>query len=127
MHLISQVFPGTHVDAVPLLPASGKARTIDRPDGAGTDDVIFVTRHGWPCRRTDVIAHARAQSVRLTVNPIQRLLGLATVHVDAPPGSVKVAAADRDLGEARAIVESTARRARAARKAAGDPSHWAAR
>lgn len=126
MHLVSQVFPGTHVDAVPLVPASSKAVAIDHADGAGTDDVVFVTRHGWPCRRTDVIAHARAQSVRLTVNPFQRLLGLATVHVDAPPGPVQVAATDRELGEARAIVESTARRALAARRAGGgDPTHWA--
>nr|WP_243725728.1 PH domain-containing protein [Actinomadura rubrisoli] len=127
MHLVSQVFPGTHVDAVPLVPASSKGVAIDRADGAGTDDVVFVARHGWPCRRTDVIAHARAQSVRLTTNPFQRLLGLATVHVDAPPGPVQVAATDRDLGEARAIVESTARRAQAARDAGGDPAHWAAR
>ncbi|WP_242613896.1 PH domain-containing protein [Actinomadura roseirufa] len=127
MHLVSQVFPGTHVDAVPLLPASAKGVSIDRADGAGTDDVVFVSRHGWPCRRTDVIAHARAQSVRLTTNPFQRLLGLATVHVDAPPGPVQVAATDRDLGEARAIVESTARRSEAARRASGDPSRWAAR
>ncbi|XRQ06533.1 PH domain-containing protein [Actinomadura welshii] len=126
MHLVSQVFPGTHVDAVSLVPASSKAVAIDRADGAGTDDVVFVTRHGWPCRRTDVIAHARAQSVRLTVNPFQRLLGLATVHVDAPPGPVQVAAADRELGEARAIVESTARRALAARRSGtGDPTRWA--
>ncbi|MGP4024442.1 PH domain-containing protein [Actinomadura sp. 3N407] len=126
MHLVSQVFPGTHVDAVSLLPASSKAVAIDHADGAGTDDVVFVTRHGWPCRRTDVIAHARAQSVRLTVNPFQRVLGLATVHVDAPPGPVQVSAADRELGEARAIVESTARRALAARRAdGGDPTRWA--
>ena len=126
MHLVSQVFPGTQVDAVPLVPASARAVAIDRADGAGTDDVVFVTRHGWPCRRTDVIAHARAQSVRLTVNLFQRFFGLATVHVDAPPGPVQVAAADRDLGEARAIVESTARRALAARRAGGgDPTHWA--
>lgn len=125
MHLVSQVFPGTQVDAVALVPASSKAVAVDRADGAGTDDVVFVTRHGWPCRRTDVIAHARAQSVRLTVNVFQRLLGLATVHVDAPPGLVQVSAADRELGEARAIVESTARRAQAARRAAGDPARWA--
>ncbi|TDD78970.1 hypothetical protein E1293_24635 [Actinomadura darangshiensis] len=126
MHLVSQVFPGTNVDAVALVPASSKAVSIDQADGAGTDDVVFVTRHGWPCRRTDVIAHARAQSVRLTVNPFQRLLGLATVHVDAPPGPVQVAATDRELGEARAIVESTARRALAARRAGGgDPARWA--
>ncbi|WP_084219261.1 PH domain-containing protein [Spirillospora albida] len=127
MQLVAQVFPGTTVDAVPLVPASSKGVAIDRADGAGTDDVVFVTRHGWPCRRTDVIAHARAQSVRLTVNPFQRLLGLATVHVDAPPGPVQVAAADRELGEARAIVDSTARRALAARRSGGDPAHWAAR
>nr|WP_243708796.1 PH domain-containing protein [Actinomadura sp. GC306] len=126
MQLVSQVFPGTNVDAVSLIPASSKGLSLDRADGAGTDDVVFVSRHGWPCRRTDVIAHARAQSVRLTVNPLQRLLGLATVHVDAPPGPVQVAAADRELGEARAIVESTARRALAARRSGrGDPTRWA--
>ncbi|MFG1998708.1 PH domain-containing protein [Spirillospora sp. NPDC048911] len=127
LHLVSQVFPGTNVDAVALLPSSSKGVSLDKADGAGTDDVVFVSRHGWPCRRTDVIAHARAQSVRLTSNVFQRMLGLATVHVDAPPGPVQVSAADRDLGEARAIVESTARRAQAARRAGGDPGRWAAR
>lgn len=127
VYLVSQVFPGTNIDAVPLIPPSSKGVSIDRADGAGTDDVVFMARHGWPCRRTDVIAHARTQSVRLTSNPFQRLLGLATVHVDAPPGPVQVEAADRDLGEARAIVESTARRAQAARRVSGDPTHWAAR
>lgn len=127
LHLVSQIFPGTNVDAVALLPSSSKGVSLDKADGAGTDDVVFVSRHGWPCRRTDVIAHARAQSVRLTANLLQRVLGLATVHVDAPPGPVHVAAADRDLGEARAIVESTARRAQAARRADGDPGRWATR
>lgn len=125
--LVALVFPGTNFDAIPLLPASQRGMTVDRADGAGTDDVIFVARHGWLCRRTDVIAHARAQSVRLTVNPVQRLLKLGTVHVDAPPGLVQVEAADRDLGEARAIVESTAMRARSARAASGDTTHWATR
>ncbi|GAA4077631.1 PH domain-containing protein [Actinomadura miaoliensis] len=126
LHLVAQVFPGANVDAVQLLPASSKG-LAGGAASAGTDDRVFVTRHGHLCRRTDVIAHARAQSVRLTVNPLQRLLGLATVHIDAPPGPVRVAAADRDLGEARAIVESTARRAQAARAAGGDPGRWAAR
>ncbi|MUN35620.1 PH domain-containing protein [Actinomadura sp. NEAU-AAG5] len=127
MYLVSQVFPGTNIDALPLVPASSKAVTIDRAGGAGTDDVVFVARHGWPCRRTDVIAHARAQSVRLTANLFQRLKGLATVHVDAPPGPVQVATSARDLGEARAIVDSTARRAQAARRTSGDTTHWATR
>ncbi|GAA2405645.1 PH domain-containing protein [Actinomadura vinacea] len=128
VYLAGQIFPGANVDAVPLLPASSRSVALERADGAGTDDTVFVTRRGLLCRRTDVIAHARAQSVRLTVNPLQRILGLATVHVDAPPGPVQVAAPDRDLGEARAIVEATARRAQAARRSAsGDPGRWAAR
>ncbi|MFB4320138.1 PH domain-containing protein [Actinomadura sp. 21ATH] len=125
VHLISQIFPGANVDAVPLLPASGRSVALERADGAGTDAQIFVTRRGWLCRRTDVIAHARAQSVRMTVNPLQRMLRLATVRVDAPPGPVQVAAADRELGEARAIVESTAYRALAARRTTKEPGRWA--
>jgi putative membrane protein len=127
VHLVSLIFPGTNVDAVPLLPASSRAVSVERADGAGTDDIVFVTRRGWICRRTEAIAHARAQSVRMTVNPLQRMLGLATVRVDAPPGPVQVAAADRELGEARAIVESTANRALAARRTSKDPGRWAAR
>jgi uncharacterized membrane protein YdbT with pleckstrin-like domain len=124
VYVAAQIFPGANVDAVPLLPASSRSLT---GEGAGTDDVVFVTRRGRLCRRTEVIAHARAQSVRLTVNPWQRLLRLATVHVDAPPGPVQVSAAGRDLGEARAIVDSTAQRALAARRTSGDPGRWARR
>jgi putative membrane protein len=125
VHMVSLIFPGTNVDSVPTLPASSRSIALERADGAGTDDVIFLTRRGWLCRRTDVIAHARAQSVRMTVNLLQRMLGLATVRIDAPPGPVQVAAADRDLGEARAIVESTSHRALAARRTSKDPERWA--
>jgi len=100
--------------------------SLDRFAAAGTDDVVFVTRRGLLCRRTEVIAHARAQSVRLTSGPLQRLFGLGTVHVDAPSGPVRVAAIDRDLPEARLIVESTAERARCARAhTRSDPTRWA--
>jgi uncharacterized membrane protein YdbT with pleckstrin-like domain len=116
LHLTDLVFPGTRVGAVPLLRAS--SRRFSRA-AAGTDDVVFVTRRGFVCRSLDVIAHARAQSVRLTAGPVQRLLGVGTVHVDAPPGPVQVAAVDRELAEARAILDSTAGRARAARAGAG--------
>lgn len=124
--LVAQVFPGADVDAVPLLPAASKGLYLDRFAAAGTDDVVFVTRRGLLCRRTEVIAHARAQSVRLTSGPLQRLFRLGTVHIDAPPGPVRVAAADRDLTEARLIVESAAERARVARSRGGsDPARWA--
>jgi putative membrane protein len=124
--LVAQVFPGADLDSVRLLPSAAKGLSPDRSAAAGTDEVVFVTRRGLLCRRTEVIAHARAQSVRLTSGPLQRLFGLGTVHVDAPPGPVRVAAVDRDLDEARLIVESTAERARLARSRGGsDPTRWA--
>jgi putative membrane protein len=123
--LIGLVFPGTNAESVRLLPAP---RSWLQPFGegaAGTDDAVFVTRRGRVCRRLDVIAHARAQSVRLTAGPLQRLLGLGTVHIDAPPGPVQVAAENRELGEARAIVESAAGRAYRARATDARTDRWA--
>jgi uncharacterized membrane protein YdbT with pleckstrin-like domain len=124
--MVGLVFPGTNAEAVRLLPAPRS--TLRSPFGqsaAGTDDAIFVTRRGRVCRRLDVIAHARAQSVRLTSGPLQRLLGLGTVHVDAPPGPVQVEAENRDLGEARAIVESASERAHRARATDQRTDRWA--
>ncbi len=122
--MVGLVFPGTNAEAVRLLPAT-RLRALFGNGAAGTDDSLFVTRRGRMCHRLDVIAHARAQSVRLTAGPLQRLLGLGTVHVDAPPGPVQVAAENRDLGEARAIVESAARRAHRARASDVRTDRWA--
>ncbi|WP_240489820.1 PH domain-containing protein [Actinomadura atramentaria] len=116
MGLVRLLFMERDVDAIPLVPPASVALSLDHPHGAGADGVLFVSRRGWPSRRTDVIPHVRAQSVRLTVNPVQRVLGLATVHVDAPSGPIRVRAADRAAGEARAMVESLGR-------LAADPSN----
>ncbi|WP_315987222.1 PH domain-containing protein [Actinomadura sp. HBU206391] len=124
-HLVAEVFPGTDINALRLMPASGRSWSLDRHAAAGADDVVFVSRRGLFCRSTDVIAHARAQSVRLSAGPLQRLLGLGTVHIDAPAGPVQVAAVNRDLEEARIIIESTAERARVARARGADRTRWA--
>jgi putative membrane protein len=126
LHLVGLVFPGTDAEAVRLLPAPRSwLRSPFGKSAAGTDDAVFVTQRGRVCRRLDVIAHARAQSVRMTSGPLQRLLGLGTVHVDAPPGPVQVAAENRELGEARAIVESAAGRAHRARATDQRTDRWA--
>ncbi len=126
VQMISLVFPGTNAEAVRLLPAPRSwLRAPFARSEAGTDDTLFVTRRGRVCRRMDVIAHARSQSVRLTAGPLQRLLRLGTVHIDAPPGPVQVAAKNRELGEARAIVESAAERAHRARATDVRTERWA--
>lgn len=120
--VLGMVFPGTDVERVRLLPA---ARGLLGSAAAGTDDVVFVSRRGWACHTLDVVAHARAQSMQFSVGPWQRLRGLATVYVDTPPGPVRLAAPNRPLEEARAIVDSEAWRARRARTLGDDPERWA--
>ena len=121
--ILSMVFPGTDVAKVRLLPAA--RGPLGSAAAAGTDDVVFVSRRGWVCHTLDVVAHARAQSMQFSVGPWQRLRGLATVYVDTPPGPVRLAAPNRPIEEARAIVESEAWRARRARQAADRPERWA--
>lgn len=128
--VVSAVFPGVEVGSMRLAPAGGRAGLFAplraRAYATAADDVAFVARRGVVCRETDMIAHLRAQSVRLTAGPWQRLFGLATVHVDSSPGPVHVAAYHRDVAQARAIAESEADRARRAR-ATAPPDRWMAK
>lgn len=125
--VVSTVLPGARIESMRLLPAGGRAGVLAalraRGSAAGADDVAFVARRGVVCSQTDVVSHLRAQSVRLTAGPRQRLLGVATVHVDSSPGPVQVSANRRDAREARAMVESEAERARRAR-ASAPPDRW---
>ncbi len=71
--------------------------------GFGTD--LMLSRSGVLTRRTHAVPYARVQSLRLRQGPWQRRFGLADLHVDSPPGPVKVRARHRDAGEARALLE----------------------
>jgi len=106
-------------DAVPLSPPPRRARWLDplarRFMGAGTSATLAVTREGWFTRRTHVVRHARVQSLRLTQGPLERLLGLANVHVDSPPGPVHVLARHRDAAQARELLDREQALAQAAR------------
>ncbi|HET9826884.1 MAG TPA: PH domain-containing protein [Nocardioidaceae bacterium] len=91
--------------------------------GVGQD--LLVGRDGVLTRRTHIVPHARVQSLRIHQRPLQRLLGLADLLVDSPPGPVKVRARHRDAQEARALLDLQAtlvRRARAARDRSGGPT-----
>ncbi|PRX97838.1 putative membrane protein [Allonocardiopsis opalescens] len=124
LSLVNQLFPGTEVSQVRLHRA---ARPSGAVDAAGIDDTVFVTRRGVFCHTTEVIAHARAQLVRLSVGPWQRLRGTATVYVDSPPGPVQVRASGRDPVEARGIVNAVVTRAGRARRETVGPERWATR
>ncbi|MEV0271011.1 PH domain-containing protein [Hamadaea sp. NPDC050747] len=83
---------------------------------AGVTPHVFASVDGLLTRRLRLVPYARIQSVRVQQGPLQRRLGLATVHVDvagAPPAS----APERDLAEAYELARELTVRARAARTA----------
>jgi putative membrane protein len=79
--------------------------------------VAFVCRDGLFTRRLVIVPYGRIQSVRVTQGPVQRVLGLASVHVDvAGGGEHRGAALYRDVAEAKALATDLADRSRAARR-----------
>jgi putative membrane protein len=83
---------------------------------AGADERIFVARHGLLSRTTDVVPHQRSQSLRLTAGPLERALGLASVHLDSTKGPVKTRAPHRHAAEARAMLDDQIERGRSSRQ-----------
>jgi putative membrane protein len=61
---------------------------------------------------------AKAQSVRLVQGPLQRRLGLATVHLDAAGRRVRAEFRERRQEEARSLVGELAALSRSARRQA---------
>jgi putative membrane protein len=61
---------------------------------------------------------AKTQSVRLVQGPLQRWLGLATVHLDAAGKRVRVEFRERRQEEARSLVGELAALSRSARRQA---------
>jgi putative membrane protein len=85
---------------------------------AGHDGTLAVAVTGRVRRHTTWVPLAKTQSVRLVQGPLQRRLGLATVHLDAAGRRVHAEFAERGQDEARSLVGDLAALSRHARKAA---------
>ncbi|MEW2137662.1 PH domain-containing protein [Streptomyces sp. NPDC005409] len=83
---------------------------------------VFAARHGRLCRRTEIVPHAKVQSVRLTQGPWARARGVADVHVDTGANGT-VTARLRGAAEAEALLAAQAARARTSR-ASARPDRW---
>lgn len=118
--LVAEVMPGVDLTALPLTAPPPRARWVAplrQPIlGAGLTDQVFVTRDGRITRDVTVMPYVRIQSVRMTQGPLQRALGLASVHADAA-GPLTAVAHHRDLAGARRLAAELIRRAHAAREA----------
>jgi putative membrane protein len=119
------VLPGFDLTSVAVLPVPRRARLL-APLRAGVlgynlAPTAFVARDGLLTRRLAVVPYARIQSIRVVQGPWQRLLRLATVHVDTAGQTAGGVAAYRNVREVRALVVELSARARAARLAQPQP------
>jgi len=81
---------------------------------AVTDDIVAV-REGVLTRELVAVPLARIQSVRVTQGPLQRALGLASVHVDTA-GGLHATARHRASTDAYRLADELAARSRTARR-----------
>lgn len=125
--VIARVLPGVDLAALSFSgsPAAGSRWVVPvwwRGYGLALSPEVFAARHGRLCRRTEIVPHAKVQSVRLTQGPWERARGVADVHVDTGANAT-VTARLRAADEAAALVQSQADRSRTSR-ATGRPDRW---
>jgi putative membrane protein len=82
---------------------------------AGHDDVVAVATTGRLRRVTSWVPLEKVQSVRRVQGPLQRALGVATIHLDVAGRRVDASFKDRDVQEADRLVEDLTVLCRAAR------------
>ncbi|PJJ54051.1 putative membrane protein [Mumia flava] len=82
---------------------------------AGSDEAAFVADRGWVSHRTDVVPHAKTQSVSVTQGPLQRLLGVADLRVHTPNGPVDAHGRNLAADDAAELARQQVAHARAAR------------
>jgi putative membrane protein len=89
---------------------------------AGHDGMLAVAVTGRVRRETTLVPLAKTQSVRLVQGPLQRRLGLATVHLDAAGKRVRAEFRERQQDQARSLVGELAALSRSARRQASLPA-----
>jgi putative membrane protein len=82
---------------------------------AGHNDALVMAVTGRVRKTTTWVPLVKAQSVRRIQGPLQRRLGLATVHLDAAGKRVRAEFRDRAVEEADALMVDLASLSRAAR------------
>lgn len=128
LDIVSRVLPDLDTSALTWVHAPRRAwkrSWIQWPNlAAGWDEHTFAIRRGRITRHLCALPHARTQSVRWTQGPWERVLDLASMHVDITPGPVTITALHLDSDQARTIATYQANAARQGRQT--DRSlHWA--
>jgi putative membrane protein len=82
----------------------------------GINDRYVVTTSGRLQRATDWVPLSKVQSVRLLEGPVQRQLGLASIHVDTAGRRAHAVVRDRDREESARLLDEIPERCRKARR-----------
>ncbi|WP_260609734.1 PH domain-containing protein [Streptomyces sp. WAC06614] len=125
--VVARVLPGVDLTALVFdpAPAHGSRWVVPvwwKGYGLAVSPEVFAARKGRLCRRTEIVPHAKVQSVRLTQGPWERARGVADVHVDTGANG-SVAARLRATDEARLLLHAQAARSRTGRTHAR-PDRW---
>ncbi|MEU9146108.1 PH domain-containing protein [Streptomyces sp. NPDC048349] len=125
--VIARVLPGVDLAALSFTgsPASGARWVVPvwwKGYALAVSPEVFAARHGRLCRRTEIVPHAKVQSVRLAQGPWERARGVADVHVDTGANGTVTARLRAD-GEAAELLRAQAARAHTSR-ASARPDRW---
>lgn len=126
--VVARVLPGVDLAALAFAPPPGRARWVLpvwwKGRAMAVSAEVFAARRGRLCRRTEIVPHAKVQSVRLSQGPWERVCGVADLHVDTGANTT-VTARLRAAAEADALLTAQAARSRTSRSAAR-PDRWMA-
>jgi putative membrane protein len=104
-----------------------RARWVDpiawRRNGVRVTRDVLLIRRGRLTRRLAVVPHARTQSCAVSQGPLQRLLGVTSVHVHSTRGPIDPVVPHLDDRDAAELLSDQAVRARRARRLA-PPERW---
>lgn len=115
--------PGLSPNFVPSPPS---ARWLDplswRRTGYAVTPAALITRGGWLGRHTQLIPHARVQSLQLTQGPLERRLGLGTVDLHSTTGPVSPGVRHLAITDATRLLQEQMARCAMARAADAPPA-----
>ncbi|MFE2269608.1 PH domain-containing protein [Streptomyces lavendulae] len=125
--VIARVLPGADLAALAFSPSprAGSRWVVPvwwKGYGLALSEQLFAAGHGRLCRRTEIVPHAKVQSVRLTQGPWERVWGVADLHLDTGANGT-VTARLRGAAEAAELLDAQAVRSRTSR-AASRPDRW---
>ncbi|MEV6955152.1 PH domain-containing protein [Streptomyces sp. NPDC051183] len=125
--VVARVLPGVDLAGLDFSPAprAGSRWVVPvwwKGYGLAVSPEVFAARRGRLCRRTEIVPHAKVQSVRLTQGPWERARGVADLHVDTGANAT-VTARLRPSAEAAGLLHAQAARSRTSR-AAARPDRW---